>query len=276
MKKLWVRWVALVLLVIVLGLVMIRLGQWQLHRLSGRREANNIIRTNHSKPPVEWSTLMGDHEVTSQQQWRPVIITGTFDTAHELQVRYRSNGDDDGSEVVTPVVTKGGRHVLIDRGFLKRSSHEGDTQALPPAPSGTVMVTGLVKGNEHGKPTATDPVGGKVRLINSDAIGKAQGIAYVSGYISATSMAPAQSGLVAKELPKLDDGPLLSYAIQWFCFTAIAVIGLFVLIRGDVKDRRKRQAKAARAAQRPVSGDRSNRHSDVPPDHGTRTPGDHT
>ena len=67
-----------------------------------------------------------------------------------------------------------------------------------------------------------------------------------------------------------------SYAIQWFCFTAIAVIGLFVLIRGDVKDRRKRQAKAARAAQRPVSGDRSNRHSDVPPDHGTRTPGDHT
>lgn len=167
MKKLWVRWVALVLLVIVLGLVMIRLGQWQLHRLSGRREANNIIRTNHSKPPVEWSTLMGDHEVTSQQQWRPVIITGTFDTAHELQVRYRSNGDDDGSEVVTPVVTKGGRHVLIDRGFLKRSSHEGDTQALPPAPSGTVMVTGLVKGNEHGKPTATDPVGGKVRLIRA-------------------------------------------------------------------------------------------------------------
>lgn len=157
MKKLWVRWVALVLLVIVLGLVMIRLGQWQLHRLSGRREANNIIRTNHSKPPVEWSTLMGDHEVTSQQQWRPVIITGTFDTAHELQVRYRSNGDDDGSEVVTPVVTKGGRHVLIDRGFLKRSSHEGDTQALPPAPSGTVMVTGLVKGNEHGNPPPPTP-----------------------------------------------------------------------------------------------------------------------
>ena len=48
MKKLWVRWVALTLLVIVLSLVMIRLGQWQLHRLSGRREANNIIRTNHS------------------------------------------------------------------------------------------------------------------------------------------------------------------------------------------------------------------------------------
>ena len=35
MKKLWVRWVALTLLVIVLSLVMIRLGQWQLHRLSG-------------------------------------------------------------------------------------------------------------------------------------------------------------------------------------------------------------------------------------------------
>ena len=124
---------------------MIRLGQWQLHRLSGRREANNIIRTNHSKPPVEWSTLMGDHEVTPQQQWRPVTITGTFDTAHELQVRYRSNDDDNGSEIVTPIVTKDSRHVLIDRGFLKRSSHEGDAQTLPPAPNGVVTVTGLVK-----------------------------------------------------------------------------------------------------------------------------------
>ncbi|MEA5643795.1 MAG: SURF1 family protein, partial [Cutibacterium granulosum] len=34
MKKLWVRWVALALLVIVLGVVMMRLVQWQLHRLS--------------------------------------------------------------------------------------------------------------------------------------------------------------------------------------------------------------------------------------------------
>lgn len=275
MKKLWVRWVAMVLVVIVLGLVMIRLGQWQLHRLSGRREANDVIRTNHSKPPIEWSTLMGDHEVTSKQQWRPVTITGTFDTAHELQVRYRSNGDDDGSEVVTPIVTKDGRHVLVDRGFLKRSSQEGDTQPLPPAPGGTVTVTGLVKGNENGKPTATDPVKGKVRLINSDAIGKAQEIEYVSGYISAMSMTPAQRDLVPKELPHLDDGPHLSYAIQWFCFTAIAVIGLFVLIRGDVKDRRKRRAKEARAAAQRPAQDKANQH-DMPPGHNARRPGGHT
>ena len=246
MKKLCVRWVALTLLVIALGLVMVRLGEWQLHRLSGRREANEIIRTNENKRPVEWSTLMGEHPVTAQEQWRPATITGTFDTAHELQVRYRSNGDDEGSEVVTPIVTKDGQRVLIDRGFLKRSSATGDNQALPPAPSGTVTITGRVKGNEHGKPTATDPVQGKVRLINSDAIGKTQRITYVNGYITATSMVPAQRGLVPMELPELDDGPHLSYAIQWFCFTAIAVIGLFVLIRGDVKDRQKRRAKANR------------------------------
>ena len=112
MKKLWVRWVALTLLVIALGLVMVRLGEWQLHRLSGRREANEIIRTNENKRPVEWSTLMGEHPVTAQEQWRPATITGTFDTAHELQVRYRSNGDDEGSEVVTPIVTKDGQRVL--------------------------------------------------------------------------------------------------------------------------------------------------------------------
>ncbi|MSS46531.1 SURF1 family protein [Cutibacterium sp. WCA-380-WT-3A] len=260
------------LLVIVLGLVMIRLGQWQLHRLSGRREANDIIRTNHAKPPVEWSTLMGDRHATATYQWRPVTITGTFDTAHELQVRYRSNGDDDGSEVVTPIVTKDGHHVLVDRGFLKRSSQQGDMQALPPAPAGTVTVTGFVRGNENGKPTATDPVAGKVRLINSDAIGRAHKIDYASGYISATSMTPAQHGLVPKDLPHLDDGPHLSYAIQWFCFTAIAVVGLFVLIRGDVKDRRKRRAKRGIAQQ---SASNHAARPDVPSGDGPKTPEDH-
>lgn len=249
------RWVAMTLLVVALCLTMVRLGQWQLHRLHGRRAANQIIRTNRSQPPVEWSRIMGAHPVPADQQWRRVTVTGTFDTTQQLQIRYRSNGGDDGSEIVTPIITADGHRVLVDRGFLKRSSSTGDDQRIPPAPSGTVTVVGNVKGNETGKDSATVPVDGKARLINSDVIGRIQGVTYVNGYVLAQSMHPAQQGLVPVMLPDLDEGPHLSYAIQWFCFTAIAVVGLGILIRNDIKDRRsgreRRRSRGRGAHARP-------------------------
>ena len=32
-------------------------------------------------------------------------------------------------------------------------------------------------------------------------------------------------------VPELDDGPHLSYAVQWFLFSALAVLGLIALVR---------------------------------------------
>ncbi|WP_210115798.1 SURF1 family cytochrome oxidase biogenesis protein [Acidipropionibacterium timonense] len=246
MRKLWVRWLALIGLTAVLAAVMIRLGEWQVHRLEGRRAANAIIRTNRSAAPVDWSTLFGG-SITSAQQWRPVTATGTFDATKQIQVRYRSVGSTDGSEIVTVLHTTSGRDVLVDRGLLPRSASSGDDQTIPAPPSGTVTVTGYVRGDENGKPTAVVPVDGKARLINSAAIAKALDVSLPSGYIALTSVTPSQSGgLVPVPYPELDEGPHLSYAIQWFCFTVIAVAGVVILIRADLRDRHKIAQRAAR------------------------------
>lgn len=37
--------------------------------------------------------------------------------------------------------------------------------------------------------------------------------------------------------------------MQWFCFTAIALVGFVVLVRADLRDRRKAEAKARRVAE---------------------------
>jgi cytochrome oxidase assembly protein ShyY1 len=34
-------------------------------------------------------------------------------------------------------------------------------------------------------------------------------------------------------LPDLSEGPHLSYAIQWFCFAAVAVAGAAILVRRE-------------------------------------------
>ena len=61
---------------------------------------------------------------------------------------------------------------------------------------------------------------------------------------------PATDGLVPVDPPELTEGNHFSYALQWFSFAIIAGVGLVVLIRSDLRDRR-RAAKAAESAPAP-------------------------
>jgi surfeit locus 1 family protein len=47
--------------------------------------------------------------------------------------------------------------------------------------------------------------------------------------------APHPAGLARWRTPPLDDGPHLSYAIQWFSFAGIAVFGTVALLRKTAK-----------------------------------------
>jgi len=107
---------------------------------------------------------------------------------------------------------------------------------------------GHVRRNEQGPEIATTPASGSIRLINSDAIGAASGLSLVNGYIGALEMTPTQAGFEPIATPPLDEGPHLSYAWQWISFAVIAVAGLFVFIRNDIRDRRKALARAAARA----------------------------
>ena len=75
------------------------------------------------------------------------------------------------------------------------------------------------------------------------------GYPLVNGYIGATTSTPAATdGLVPVHPPELTEGSHFSYALQWFAFAGIAAFGLVVLIRSDLRDRRRAAAEAARAA----------------------------
>ncbi|AZZ39135.1 SURF1 family protein [Acidipropionibacterium jensenii] len=277
MKRLWLRWIGLALFVVILAGVMVRLGEWQLHRLSGRREANAIVRAHEGQPVVDWAQVFTPGKVIgADDQWTRVTVTGSYDAAHQLQIRYRKSGDQQGSEVITPLRAADGRTVLVDRGFIPRAGDgtDPDIADIPAPPGGTVTVIGYVRGNENGKDSAVVPVDGRARLINSQAIGRAQGGDYVDGYIMlASSMPPQSARITPLPLPQLDEGPHLSYAIQWFCFTAIAVGGLFVLIRGDIRDRRTRRERSARRAHRPAPVGKPATRNGVPIDSATGVPG---
>ena len=53
------------------------------------------------------------------------------------------------------------------------------------------------------------------------------------GYVDLLSSTPEQSGLTPLPLPDIDEGPHLSYAVQWVFFAIVAVGGFILLIRRE-------------------------------------------
>ncbi len=240
MRRLWLRWAGLVAFVAVLGAVFVNLGEWQLDRLEQRRARNEATLTNADKPVRPMAEVFTG-EITDADQWQRVEARGTFDSEHQFVVRYRRNAGAEGYEVVTPLRTSVGV-VLVDRGFVRANGGQ-IPRVAPPPPSGEVTVVGHVRRNEQGRRSATVPVDGQMRLINSDAVAEVLGYPLLDGYIGLLSVTPPQSGdFRPVELPEVSEGPHFWYAMQWFGFTALAVAGIVIFVRGDLKDRRSQAA----------------------------------
>ena len=257
MRRLWVRWIALVVFVVLVGMLFVRLGEWQWHKSKARTASNALVRTHQAQPVQPFPGIFGGgRTIADADQWQRIRVSGRYDAAHQFQAMERSVGDQAGTEIVTPLQADDGTWVLVDRGLLPRPPGQNDPTTLPDPPSGTVTVVGYVRRDEMGKPNQVTPVDRRMRLINTPAIAAQLPYPVVDGHLQLISSTPAQQGgLVPIGLPELSGGPYLSYAIQWFTFTVMAAAGVAMLIRGDLQDRRKaRRRAAARAAAAPPGG----------------------
>lgn len=248
MRKLVLRWIALAVFLILLATVFVRLGEWQLDRLEGTRQRNDVVAANRDRPVVDYSDVMGE-PVAETEQWQRVRVTGTY-TGEQYQVRYR-NQEGPGIEVAAVLETDSGSTVLVDRGFIPRQPGKPDTEVLPSVPAGAVEVIGFLRRDERGDDTAIVPHDFKIRLINSEAIGTSLNREVLPGYVSLIESTPGNGDeLLPVAPPPPSEGSHFSYALQWFSFSIIAVGGIFVLIRADLADRRKARLRAERRAAR--------------------------
>jgi cytochrome oxidase assembly protein ShyY1 len=242
-RRLWLRWALLIIFVAMLGVVFVNLGEWQLDRLAQRKERNATTIINEQKPVQPYEQVF-TRPVTDADQWQRVEARGTFDAQHQFVVRYRSNGDADGYEVVTPLRTATGA-VLVDRGFIPLQRGTQIPSVAPAPPTGEVTVVGHVRRDEKGRRAATTPVGNQMRLINSQAIAATLPYPITTGYIGLLTVQPEQQGgFQPIKLPELSEGPHFWYALQWFMFTAVAAAGIVVFIRGDLRARREEREDA--------------------------------
>ncbi len=248
MKRLVIRWVALAVFLVLLAYTFVQLGEWQLRRLDERRATNQTILANRDAVPVDYRQLMGSSPVPDGDRWRPVSLVGTY-SGEQYQVRYRNQADRPGIEVVATFTTEHGDEVLVNRGFIPRQTGQPDTEDLPATPAGPVEIVGHLLQDERGNANAATPHEFKVRLIDSARIGQSLGRELLPGYVvlSPDDVVAEGSGMDPVQPPEPTEGNHFSYALQWFAFSAIAVVGIAVLIRADLADRRKAQRRSARS-----------------------------
>lgn len=241
------RWVVLhVLLLVVVGLFALA-GVWQLQRLSERREHNDFVRDQRRKA-VAWMEDVFDRP--DEAEHRRVRVSGKYDTGREAILRGRSDRGRPGNHVLTPLVSTGGRAVIIDRGWVPFELNRPPVvDALPP--DATVEVTGIALPSEGSAPLTgraiDESLPRELSRIDIDRLARSLPYETFPMYLALTQQAPAQRGELPDpvSLPKLDEGPHLLYAIQWLLFIMIAVVGYATILRREARKRAKAPVAAA-------------------------------
>jgi len=200
----------------------IRLGVWQLHRRGERRARNALVRARLDSAVVDVGALPRD---TVRARFRRVRVAGRPFYDHELVLAARTHTGSPGINLITPFRFAGtDTVVIVNRGWIY--SPDGMTADLSKWREADTVFSGYVEEFETGSPADSVRLNG-IRRMNYAAIARVLPYPIRNFYVVATSdSTPAATpGVVRLRPPVLGDGPHLSYAVQWFAFACIAVVG---------------------------------------------------
>lgn len=222
------RTVIFVLLAIAAATLFVRLGIWQLHRLGQRRARNALISARLTSAPIDVRRLPAD---TTAARYRRVRVVGTPDYQHEVAWTARTHDGAPGVDLITPVRVAGSdTAVLVNRGWVY--APDAATVDFSKWQEPESVFTGYVE------ELAPGPNGGASqhpRLVNRVSAATVERVfpyPVKPFYVVDVGDSAAAAGRPTRlEVPPLDDGPHLSYAIQWFAFAIVALGGAGIAVR---------------------------------------------
>ena len=241
------KWLAFLLLGLVGAITMPILGQWQLDRYHQRQTQNKVLNNRRAEAPVPLRTLFpetAEPEKSVNFEWRPVKVTGIYDASHQVLIANRSYKGRPGYHVVTPLLIDGEQAVLINRGFVPFEANVGGPLPEAVPATGLVTVQGIVRLSQTASSFGpSDPDKGILRemaRIDIARIAKQTPNRLVPAYLELQSETPTPAQpLSVIEQTKQESGTNLSYAMQWFIFTAIGLITWPLIIRREAAKRKR-------------------------------------
>jgi surfeit locus 1 family protein len=221
------------LAVVAIAVLFVQLGFWQLDRHAERQREEARIAAAVAAPPAPLDRLL---EGDGDPVLRLATVTGRWVPQDEVQLSPRSRNDLPGYDVLTPLRLPGGRTLLVDRGWVPL-----DVPAPPPA-EGEVALTVRLRAPQRAR-QALPPGDGPSEVVSAVDLQRLapqldDPLTAVWGEVVDE---PARE---AGALPRPAEPPTapgsgnhLSYAVQWFSFTAIGLVGYPLLLRRRLSDR---------------------------------------
>jgi cytochrome oxidase assembly protein ShyY1 len=222
---------ALAALTVALSLLFWRLGLWQWHRYEDRLQARHSVQQATTQDAAPLGQLVNATEpFDTAATNRAVNVSGSYDSA--TQLLQRNPDGRSGYEILTPLLLDAGQTLVVDRGWVGSSTTtpgEPATDVTPP--SGTIEAVVRLE--------PFDAASGRVAPAGQtyDVTAEPFGNGVLPAYGQLVSQIPAPPDDVElPEAPSTSLGPHLFYAIQWWLFIGIALVGYVMLIRRQALD----------------------------------------
>ena len=231
------RWGGYVALTIVFAIACGLLSWWQWSRRADAVGEMEKIEANYDAPPAALDDLVPNLDSADDDvEWRPVEMTGEYLLDEQLLVRNRPRNSSAGFEVLVPLRLADGTVFVVDRGWVPGGSTPERPEAVPDAPRGEVTVVVRLKPGEPEIPGRGAPEGQLATVRLPDVAALVDAPTYTGMYgLMISEDPPAAERPLAAFRPVEDEGPHLSYALQWIMFGILAFVGLVWAVRRERK-----------------------------------------
>lgn len=206
-------------------------GNWQFDRGMDRRSENATIEKNLELPAVDFIDAVSWPE--DRRLWRQFIIEGNFQPEHEILMRNRYHNEQYGFGVATLFRLADGRQVWIDRGWVKAGASATTPPEVVAVPQGPISLTVRYRNDAldakiRGSFFATGSGGEQLAKWNEEALVASEPFYFdlIGGDFTPD---------IATNPPTVSDGPHIAYAIQWWFFGLLALLGRFLIAREERK-----------------------------------------
>jgi surfeit locus 1 family protein len=238
-RRITLRGVLAGLFVLLVALVCVRFGFWQLDRLEWRR-AQNAALLGAMEEPVLTLDAVTAAQLSREPEaflYRRVRVEGRFPPAGDVILRGRSHLGQPGVHLLTPLeIEDVPLAVLVNRGWLPAA----DAVTVDPRPfgaSGVQQIEGLVQlypaADGAGQALEREVDGFRVFSLGRlefQALQARTAQPLVRFYIQQLPDPSGAAQPLRLPMPEVGEGPHLGYAVQWFSFAAIFLIGFLVVV----------------------------------------------
>ena len=214
--------------------IFVRLGFWQLHRLHERRAYNALVISRLDSAAVDARALPRD---TALARFRRVRVAGVPDYDHQLLWAARSYKGSPGVNLLTPVRIAGSdTAVIVDRGWVY--APDGATVDEAKWRERDTVFEGFAEPLPSKGGAAYSERPRTLARLSVAVVAKALPYPVAPVYVvELGDSAIAPDRIARLTIPPLDEGPHMSYAIQWFSFAVIALAGAGIAVaRRDKAD----------------------------------------